>query len=54
MERSEWLRVNMQKEKFLGINDLMEVGDVFFIFFFFLKNGPKAFFFGTTYMEIKY
>ena len=53
MERSEWLRVNMQKEKFLGINDLMEVGDVFFIFFF-LKNGPKAFFFGNTYMEIKY
>lgn len=52
MERSEWLRVNMQKEEFLGISDLMEVGDVFFIFF--LKNGPKAFFFGTAYMEIKY
>lgn len=34
MERSEWLRVNMQKEEFLGISDLMEVGDVFFIFFF--------------------
>ena len=35
MGKSQQLRVNMQKEKFLGISDLMEVGDVFFFFFFF-------------------